>query len=273
MTKSKSKWFSFLRPGKNEAIDHIIRRRTITSFLYFSIAIVIGLYGWKWLNDQPKTKGALHPLRETMKFNEKIFGSFIYSNQNVAPVYSIKDAEKKVRVNGDAGMSDDFEPEDWVLAVVKSAGDTLYLNIEDIKKLPKTEFVFDFKCVEGWNQITHWGGTKFSDFMLKYNLGSKDGKQPDVNNFTNLYRYVGLITPDEEYYVGMDMPSMLHPQSILCYEMNGRELPFDQGAPLRLITPVKYGVKSIKRIGTIFFSDNPPADYWGERGYDYYLGL
>lgn len=273
MKKSKAKWFSFLRSGEHDTVEQTIRKRTIVSFLYFSIAIVIALYSWKWLNEQPKDKGALYPLRATMKFNEKLFGSFIYSNQNVAPVYGIEESDKKVRVNGDAGMSEDFDPKDWELEVIRKAGDTIYLNINDIKKLPKTAFVFDFKCVEGWNQITHWGGARFSDFILKYNLGSKDGKQPDIKNFSNLYRYVGLITPDEEYYVGMDMPSMLHPQSILCYEMNGKELPLIQGAPLRLITPVKYGVKSIKRIGTIFFSDTPPADYWAERGYDYYLGL
>src|SRR5438128_314472 len=79
-------------------------------------------------------------------------------------------------------------------------------------------------------------------------------------------QYVGLITPDEEYYVGIDMPSALHPQTILCYEHNGKPLPMNQGYPLRLIIPVKYGIKSLKRIGTIFFDNDKPADYWAERG-------
>jgi DMSO/TMAO reductase YedYZ molybdopterin-dependent catalytic subunit len=84
--------------------------------------------------------------------------------------------------------------------------------------------------------------------------------------------YVGLVTPDKEYYVGIDMPSMIQPQTLLCYEMNGKPLPLDQGYPLRLIIPVKYGIKHLKRIGTIFFSDQKPADFWAERGYDYYAG-
>ncbi|MFX6918883.1 molybdopterin-dependent oxidoreductase, partial [Acinetobacter baumannii] len=73
--------------------------------------------------------------------------------------------------------------------------------------------------------------------------------------------------------VGIDMPSMMHPQTILCFELNGKPLPMDQGYPLRLIIPVKYGVKNIKRIGTISFHNDRPADYWAERGYDYYTGL
>jgi DMSO/TMAO reductase YedYZ molybdopterin-dependent catalytic subunit len=121
--------------------------------------------------------------------------------------------------------------------------------------------VFNFKCIEGWNQITSWSGVRFSDFVEHYGL-NKEAQM----------KYVGMKTPDEEYYVGIDMPSVLQRQTILCYEMNDKPLPMNQGYPLRIIIPVKYGVKHIKRIGTIFFDNNKPADYWAERGYDYYTG-
>lgn len=85
-------------------------------------------------------------------------------------------------------------------------------------------------------------------------------------------KYVGLQTPDKKYYVGIDMPSALHPQTLLCYEMNSKPLPINQGFPVRLIIPVKYGIKHLKRIGTMFFSNDKPADFWAERGYDYYAG-
>jgi DMSO/TMAO reductase YedYZ molybdopterin-dependent catalytic subunit len=81
------------------------------------------------------------------------------------------------------------------------------------------------------------------------------------------------MTPDEKYYVGLDMPSAVHPQTILAYEMNGKPVPVNHGAPLRLIIPVKYGIKNLKRIGSIAFSDTRPPDYWAENGYDYYSGL
>ena len=105
-------------------------------------------------------------------------------------------------------------------------------------------------------------GTVGSDFIKHFNLADE----------TEL-EYVGMETPDKTYYVGLDMPSALHPQTILAYEMNGRPLVSIHGAPLRLIVPVKYGIKNLKRIGTIFFSNSRPRDYWAENGYDYYSGL
>ncbi len=65
---------------------------------------------------------------------------------------------------------------------------------------------------------------------------------------------------------------MLHPQTLLCYEMQGAPLTLAHGAPLRLVTPLKYGVKHLKRIGVLRFMDARPEDYWAERGYDWYIG-
>ena len=84
---------------------------------------------------------------------------------------------------------------------------------------------------------------------------------------------MGLETPDGQYYVSIDMKSMLSPQTLLAYEMNGFPLTGDHGAPLRLVIPNKYGVKSLKRVGKIIFSDEKLPDYWGEQGYDWFIGL
>jgi DMSO/TMAO reductase YedYZ molybdopterin-dependent catalytic subunit len=82
-----------------------------------------------------------------------------------------------------------------------------------------------------------------------------------------------MKTPNEAYYVGLEMEGAMHPQTILAYEMNDQPLKLEHGAPLRLIIPVKYGIKNLKRIGTITFSNQRPPDYWAEQGYDYYSGL
>ena len=82
-----------------------------------------------------------------------------------------------------------------------------------------------------------------------------------------------MQTPDGEYYVGLDMASAMHSQTLLCSEMDGRPLEPEHGGPLRLVIPVKYGVKNLKRIGKIEFSDSRPKDYWAERGYDWYAGF
>ncbi len=111
-------------------------------------------------------------------------------------------------------MSKNFDTATWKLNVLRNAGDTLLLSLEDIKALPRTELIFNFKCIEGWSQVTYWAGVKFSDFMQHYGSSNQAALS-----------YAGLITPDKGYYVGIDMESMLHPQTLLCYEMNGAPCP------------------------------------------------
>ena len=125
--------------------------------------------------------------------------------------------------------------------------------------IERSETSTELKCIEGWSEDMSFAGVKFSDFMNAFNLKSRP--------------YVGLVSSDGEYYVSIDLESMLHKQTLLAYEMNGLPLLPANGAPLRLIIPVKYGIKSLKRIGKIFFSDQRPPDYWAERGYDWYAGL
>lgn len=238
-----------------------LRNKTLLSFTIFILLLIATVFGWEKLHRQPREAGALKPLRTILNYNENFFSNFL-SDNHLAKTYPLSAAVRNVRVNGNMGMSDDFDPATWKLKVVRNPGDTLFITLDEIKALPKTEIVFDFKCIEGWSQVTHWAGVKFSDFAAKYNLDAQ-----------TQMKYVGLVTPDKKYYVGIDMPSIMHPQTLLCYEMNGKALPMNQGYPLRLIIPVKYGIKHLKRISTISFSNQRPPDYWYEHGYDYYAGL
>jgi DMSO/TMAO reductase YedYZ molybdopterin-dependent catalytic subunit len=248
---------------QNEQIvsEKQVRNKTLIAFLFFFLFIIGCIVAWKWLYRQPKEQGALKPLRTVLNSNEFVFGN-IFSSNHLTKTYPKSMAVPRARVNGNIGMNPDFDPSTWKLHLVKTPGDTLFITLDEIKSLPKTEIVFDFKCIEGWSQVTHWGGVRFSDFVKKYGLDEQTKLQ-----------FTGLVTPDEEYYVGIDNKSMMHPQTLLCYEINGKALPMNQGYPLRLIIPVKYGIKHLKRIGTMFFSSQRPPDYWYERGYDYYSGL
>ena len=248
-------------PKHTDPVQREITRRTIISFTIFFIGIGCGIYLFSRLYNEPLNAGVQPTLRKVFVANEKIFSLF-YSKTHHAKTFKKSDAVAKARVNGGIGMDGTLDTATWRLKVVRNPGDTLILTLDDIKALPKTEVVFDFKCVEGWSQVTYWGGVRFSDFLKKYNLVTQSGM-----------RYVGMITPDEAYYVGNDMPSMMQPQTLLCYELNGKPLPQNQGYPLRLIIPVKYGIKHLKRIGVMYFSNEKPADYWAEMGYDYYSGL
>lgn len=126
--------------------------------------------------------------------------------------------------------------------------------------MPFEELTVEHKCIEGWSEIVTWGGTKFANFAALY---------PDAVEAT----FVNMSTPDGDYYVSLDRDSILHPQTLLAWELNGDPLTQLHGAPIRLATPLKYGIKQIKRIGRLEFSNTRGPDYWTERGYDWYAGL
>lgn len=153
----------------------------------------------------------------------------------------------------DSGANEDGEP--------TAAEPGLLLTLDHIRALPRVEMVTQLKCIEGWSEIVHWGGARLHDFIAAY--------QGDT---ASLPKYVGMQTPNRQYYVGLFKEDALHPQTLLCYEMNGEPLTRDHGAPLRLVTPLKYGIKHLKQIGKITFTDQRPADYWAENGYDWNAG-
>ncbi len=150
----------------------------------------------------------------------------------------------------------------------------LLLTMADVKKLPHAEMVTEFKCIEGWSEIVYWGGARLRDFLVAYPPLNGGRSQFDSKELASgIPRYVGFETPDGQYYVGIEREVALHPQTLLAYELNGQPLTPDHGAPLRLVTPLKYGIKQLKQIGRITYTDMRPHDYWHEQGYDYYAGL
>ena len=250
---------------KPSPVDQQIRRRTFISFAVFAGLNAAAFGAWKWLRHAPEeqagiTAGAQKPLRQAFNQTEGAFRN-LFSPHHLVRTYPKSAADKKVRTNGDIGLKSELDAS-WKLQVQCAASGPLSLTLDELKALPKTELVFDFKCVEGWSQVQYWGGVRFLDVMDHYKLEPEKAMQ-----------YVGMETPDKDYYIGIDMESALHPQTLLAYEMNGQPLVSVHGAPLRLIVPVKYGIKNLKRIGSIFFSNQRPRDYWAEQGYDYYSGL
>ena len=141
----------------------------------------------------------------------------------------------------------------------------LLLTMDDVTSLPHQELVTEFKCIEGWSQVVHWGGYRLADLIAKY--------PPEKKTDGSLPKYVYMETPDGDYYCGFSLQACQHPQSLLVTEMAGRPLTQWHGAPIRLHMPIKYGYKQIKRIGLIAYTDMQPDDYWTKLGYDWYAGL
>ena len=252
---------------EEEVLNKKIKRRNFISFATFFVAGGAGYEAWKWLYQSPIEKagitaGTHEPLRRALNKTELFFRN-TFSSRHLVKTYPKEMAAKKPRVNSDIGIEDTgYDVSGWKLNIIKGKNDVQKITIEQIKALPKTEITYSFKCVEGWDQIQYWAGVKLIDFIEHFGLADETKMQ-----------YVGMETPDGKYYVGLDMPSALHPQTLLAYEMNSGPITADHGAPLRLIIPVKYGIKNLKRVGSISFSNTRPRDYWAEQGYDYYSGL
>lgn len=249
-----------------------MQRKSRRSFLWAGVTLATGFAGWRIFTHNPQQDGILSPLRHALQFNENLSHSF-FSSARLAPTFPVSMAQD-MKVNGTYGVEDDLDMDAWHLKVEGAQGHSkpLILKMEDIKALPRVEMVTQHKCIEGWSVIVHWAGARFSDFAAQYMPPARSGQTPDLRSLDSLVRYVSMMTPDGNYYVGLDMESALHPQTLLCYEMNGQPLTEEHGAPLRLVIPIKYGIKSIKRIGTIAYTDKQPADYWAEQGYDWYSG-
>ena len=77
----------------------------------------------------------------------------------------------------------------------------------------------------------------------------------------------------DPYFVSIDLATAHHPQTLLATHFNGKPLTVDHGAPLRLLAPVKLGLKNIKAITRISYMRDEPKDYWAERGYSRYDGI
>jgi DMSO/TMAO reductase YedYZ molybdopterin-dependent catalytic subunit len=243
-------------------VDAEIRRLTRRSFATGAIATLLGGGAVGWVATRPDDDGIPWPLRRVLRFNERI-AQGIYSPQRLAPEFA-RELATEPRVNGRVGLMSPANTDDWTIHVTGAAD--RHIPLRAIKQLPMHEMTTEFKCVEGWSRVVNWKGVRLADFLQKFGAPSQ---------------YVGMSTlmdgrdaqgrPDR-YYVGFDRPSALHPQTLLCFEMNGQPITEGHGAPLRLVSTVKYGYKCIKRVSVVDLTDVRPADYWAKRGYDWYGG-
>ncbi len=238
-----------------------LKRRSRRDFLVAGGAALAALGGYGWLRSRGEEGGLAWPQRRVLEFNEKLAHGYL-SDGRMVPTFSLKDVGQ-LKSNGADGLDDDVDEGSYRLTVEPGAGvPSFELTMDDVKSLPKVEQITNFCCIEGWNVVTQWSGVRFVDFTRKY---FPQGRP--------LPPYISMTTPNKGYYVGLDLKSAMHPQTLLAYEINGGPLGPEHGAPLRLVIPVKYGIKNIKRIASIQYTDLRPPDFWAEQGYDWFAGL
>ena len=154
---------------------------------------------------------------------------------------------------------------DWVIEVdgmVDAPG--RYSVVDLIEGLTKEERIYRFRCVEAWSMVVPWNGFELKDIL------DKVGVLPDA-------KYVAFETalrPDEmpgvrynvldwPYREGLRLDEALHPLTMMATGIYGKPIPNQNGAPIRLVVPWKYGFKSIKSIVRITLTDEEPSTSWG----------
>jgi DMSO/TMAO reductase YedYZ molybdopterin-dependent catalytic subunit len=154
-----------------------------------------------------------------------------------------------------------IDPAAFRLTVDGEVNNPLHLGMAEIQRMPLTSMTIRHVCVEGWAAIVQWSGVRLRDIVSL--------AQPKAN-----VRYAYFKSADG-YYESWDMASALHPQTLLAYQKNGAPLSIDNGAPLRLASPVKLGYKQSKWVTRITLVNNllPAKGYWEDQGYEWYGGL
>lgn len=178
-----------------------------------------------------------------------------FSNHQVAPF-------AKFPYNYYDVLDPEIDLERWTLTVEGLVQRPGNYRLEQIQALPKVVQNTRHVCVEGWDVIGNFGGTRASDFLRA--IGA------DLTA-----RFVEFECADE-YYESVDMATMLHPQTLFCYEMYGQPLDRGHGAPLRLQMPTKIGYKQAKYLVAMRVTNvlkNGMRGYWEDQGYDWYGGL
>jgi len=123
-------------------------------------------------------------------------------------------------------------------------------------------------CVEGWSAIAWWAGLRFDDLLRAYPPISQ-AKWARVESSVNLD---ASGNPDP-YFASIDLATVRHPQTLLATHLSGQPLTVEHGAPLRLLVPVKLGLKNVKAVTRITYSAEEPGDYWAQYGYSSYDGI
>ena len=152
------------------------------------------------------------------------------------------------------------EPARWVLQVGGLVRRPAVLNLDQVKALPRLSYTVKHHCVEGWTAIASWSGALFAA------LAERAEPLPQA-------RYVMFRSFDSGYSNGWDLASAMHPQTILAYAFNDRDLGPDHGAPVRLYAPIKLGYKLTKYLTSIEFTAQRPGGYWEDRGYPWFGGI
>ena len=159
--------------------------------------------------------------------------------------------------------------------LVDRPGDYAFDDI--MAKMTVEERIYRFRCVEAWSMVIPWNGFELSDLLDLAGVQS-GAKYVAFETYLNRQEMRGTRFPVLEwpYVEGLRLDEALHPLTIMATGIYGRDIPKQNGAPLRLVVPWKYGFKSIKSVVRITLTDSEPPTSWNKanaREYGFYSNV
>jgi sulfoxide reductase catalytic subunit YedY len=161
-----------------------------------------------------------------------------------------------------------FVTRPWTIEVAGQVNKPGTYDLEDlIRKFPLEERLYRFRCVEAWSMAVPWTGFSFGDFI----------KSVEPKPEAKFVRTVTVNRPKQmpgmgmapwypwPYFEGLRMDEAMNPLTMLVTGLYGKPLPVQNGAPVRVITPWKYGYKSIKSVVRIEFVSRRPETFWNKQ--------
>jgi DMSO/TMAO reductase YedYZ molybdopterin-dependent catalytic subunit len=192
--------------------------------------------------------------------NQK-FEELIFQPQKPVPEFLPHQIEPNKLIVNSFQSTPIIDLEKYRLIVDGEVNNPLSLSLADIQALPLTSMIIRHVCVEGWAAIVQWGGIRLREIIAL--------SQPKSR-----VKYAYFKSADG-YDESWDIASVLHPQTLLAYQKNGAALPVENGAPLRLASPIKLGYKQSKWVTRVTLTNELSISkgYWEDRGYEWFAGL
>ena len=199
-------------------------------------------------------------LRTVSQWNDRAQAA-LFRPDHLAPTYAASQVIKPPRFNAYYDVEDvaPVDPATWKLELGGLIEDKRPWTARQLYELPEQEIIVRHICVEGWDYIGQWSGVNLRQFLQR--IGA------DLTA-----RYVSFRCADD-YYGSIDMPSALHPQTLLATKYAGEPITDPFGFPLRLRTAVKLGFKNPKWITAMEVTNTYRGGYWEDRGFNWFSGI
>lgn len=193
-----------------------------------------------------------------LRFDDRVQAA-LFSRRRLARTYPVTAVTTPYRFNA---YYEEWQvrevPPGWQLELSGLIADKARWTIDKLRALPREAQITRHICIEGWSQIGQWSGVTLHAFLQRVGADLKA-------------RYVSFKCFDG-YSTSIDMPSALHPQTILALDFLDKPLTPEWGAPVRLRIPTKLGFKSAKNIEAISVTNKYPGGYWEDQGYNWFSG-